>query len=254
MPYCHKESNSYCAKDAINFLCSFGTMPLMGNMLKTYREKKGLTQEALAELANTNHSTIGRLENGKRDLDEKWRRVLAPILGVHPANLLYPPDELLIAKEIGDTGLTKVNRKFESLPLIGKVEAGVFSEATLFPEDERKYYSLPVSLKYPNYKRFCLEVRGNSMNLEFPPGSLVICIDMIELGEDPLDGEIYVVDHIVHDEVESTLKELRIMPDGTQYLWPRSDDPEHQQPIKLNGNEGEEIRLRAKVVGDYQER
>jgi len=232
-----------------------GEMP---NLLKKYRLAAGLTQEALADLVGSKHSTIQRLESGKRDLDEKWRRTLAPHLGVHPANLLYDSAELEVAKQISDTHKAAAELRdvtFELLPIVGSVEAGVYAEAAEFPQDEWSYISLPQDERYRGLKRFCLEVRGNSMNLEFAPGSLVICVNMIELNEDPQDGIVYVVDHThIHGEVESTLKELRIMPDGRKFLWPRSSDPDHQQPIEINGNHGEQIRLRAKVIGAYSMR
>ncbi|MEH6476678.1 MAG: XRE family transcriptional regulator [Sneathiella sp.] len=240
---------------AINISCENGTILVMGNLLRKCRIAAGLTQEQLADLAGTTHPTIGRLETGKRDLDEKWRRKLAPLLDVHPANLLFDNKDLAVAKSTGDNEALPTDLPFDNLPIVGSVEAGTYREAEEEHQDEWNYVSVPVDGRYPGIQRYCLEVNGNSMNMEFAPKSLVICADMIQLNEDPIDGAIYVVDHThVHGEVESTLKELRIMPDGRKYLWPRSNDPEHQQPIEMNGNDGESIRLRAKVIGAYSVR
>lgn len=223
----------------------------MPNNIHHYRRKLGYTQDRLAELCNTSTPQIQRLEKGERKLTLEWAERLAGPLGVRPANLLFDPKELSLAKQVSENEIVLIERAFEPIPVVGKVEAGLYSHTTEWPESEWVYYSLPVSLKYPNVKRYCLEVRGNSMNLEFAPGSLVVCIDLSELNEAPQDGEVYVVDHTAYGKVESSLKELRIMPDGEKYLWPRSDDPAHQQPIKLSEDEPQ---LRAKVVGDYQER
>ena len=90
------------------------------------------------------------------------------------------------------------------------------------------------------------------MNLIYPEGTLVICVDMIQIDGEPKNGDVYVVDYTnLYGDIESTLKELQIKPNGEKYLLPRSDDPVHQKPILLNGNHGDEIRLRAKVIGSY---
>src|SRR3990167_10236693 len=46
------------------------------NHLRAWREFRGLTQEQLAELADTKGSTISLLESGDRGLGDKWLRKL----------------------------------------------------------------------------------------------------------------------------------------------------------------------------------
>lgn len=58
-----------------------------GELLRKYREAKGLSQPQLAALASTSNQQISRLESGQRRLTEKWRAILAPILGVQPEDL-----------------------------------------------------------------------------------------------------------------------------------------------------------------------
>jgi transcriptional regulator with XRE-family HTH domain len=59
------------------------------SILRELREKQGLTQVKLAELANTTQPMIGRLENGQRVMTVKWARILAPILKTTPEDLLF---------------------------------------------------------------------------------------------------------------------------------------------------------------------
>lgn len=65
------------------------------NYLRAWREKAGLSQEELAEIAETTHQVIGYLERGRTQLSAKWLRRLAPILGTTPGHLLeHHPDEV----------------------------------------------------------------------------------------------------------------------------------------------------------------
>lgn len=62
----------------------------MTNRLKHLRKQRGLTQQALAELINTTHSTVGRIESGKRGLNEEWVWKLSRALDCHPGELFAP--------------------------------------------------------------------------------------------------------------------------------------------------------------------
>jgi transcriptional regulator with XRE-family HTH domain len=58
------------------------------NYLRHWREFRGLTQQQLAELVDTNANMIGYLESGERGLSAKWLRRLAPALDTTPGMLL----------------------------------------------------------------------------------------------------------------------------------------------------------------------
>lgn len=65
------------------------------NHLRAWREKRGLSQEALAKLVGTAGNVISLLESGDRALSDKWLRKLAPALGTQPGFLLdHDPDDL----------------------------------------------------------------------------------------------------------------------------------------------------------------
>lgn len=71
----------------------------MPNRIKELRIAKGLSQDALAELANTSQPQIDRLEKGQRNLTQTWMTRIAKALGVRPAELLpesrgITPDQL----------------------------------------------------------------------------------------------------------------------------------------------------------------
>lgn len=134
----------------------------------------------------------------------------------------------------------------------GHVEAGMFREAIEW--DSSLWYPIDV----PTPARFrskakALETRGTSMNLVYPPGSVVIWVDVLDF-RPARDGDHVIVYAYRSDGmIEATVKELRI--DGTnRWLWPRSDDPIHQVPINATapGDEFTSIEIKGIVVGSYK--
>jgi transcriptional regulator with XRE-family HTH domain len=72
------------------------------NFVAAWRERRGLTQEQLADKAGTTGSVISLLEAGKRQLSAKWLRRLASALDIPLGYLLetHPddvPDDVLDA-------------------------------------------------------------------------------------------------------------------------------------------------------------
>jgi hypothetical protein len=93
------------------------------------------------------------------------------------------------------------------------------------------------------------------MNLVYPEGTVLVCADLYELGEEgePIPGKKYIVRRIASDgRIETTVKEVGRDDKGTWWLWPRSNDPEHQQPIPLTGIEGETIEAYARVLFSFK--
>ncbi len=62
----------------------------MRNRVREWRETRGLTQEALAEMLGkkTHVTTLSRIENGHLALNERWIIRLSKALEVHPADLI----------------------------------------------------------------------------------------------------------------------------------------------------------------------
>lgn len=60
--------------------------------LKEWRQKRGMTLQAVADAVGANRQTIHRLETGGQQLTEIWMRRLAPAFGVRPSDLLNNDD------------------------------------------------------------------------------------------------------------------------------------------------------------------
>lgn len=137
----------------------------------------------------------------------------------------------------------------------GSVEAGAFKEAVEW--DRSRWYSVdvPVPDRFRR-KAKALEVRGSSMNLEYRPGSVVIWVDMLDYRAPRHEDHVIVYSHSVDGRIEATVKELRVDSDGRQWLWPRSSEPEHQQPLNIDSppSEVKTIEIKGIVIGDYRPR
>lgn len=60
----------------------------LGNTIKKLREKKGISQEALAEEAGIHRTYMGRVERGKQNISILNIVKVAKALEIHPSALL----------------------------------------------------------------------------------------------------------------------------------------------------------------------
>jgi transcriptional regulator with XRE-family HTH domain len=68
-----------------------------GEMLRIIREKNELSQNQLAEKSGLTQSTLSSLENDRVSLGVERAKVLAKVLGVHPAVLVFPDWDTAVA-------------------------------------------------------------------------------------------------------------------------------------------------------------
>lgn len=137
----------------------------------------------------------------------------------------------------------------------GSVEAGAFHEAVEW--DRSRWFSVDVPVPERFRRRAkALEVRGNSMDLEYKPGAIVVWVDFLDFRPPRHEDHVIVYAHRKDGAVEATVKELRIDENGRRWLWPRSTRPEHQQPIDVDtaGEDMVSIEIKGIVVGDYRPR
>lgn len=168
-----------------------------------------------------NANAIYNFLGGDSDsLSQKTLEALATAEGVEVAELT------------GDSLLT-AQRGIVRLRVIGAVQAGRWVEAVEQSIEERLVISLVAAPISSPRKTYGLVVRGTSMNRLYPPGTILECIGLYDYDGDFRNG-LKVIVHRRSREglIEATCKELQVA-DGHAWLWPRSDDPEHQQPISV---------------------
>lgn len=206
------------------------------NRIKQLREGKRLTLAELAERVGTSHATIQRLETGKMKLTQDWAARIATAMTVQ------------LSEIFGDI----VPAAAQGLPVLGEVQAGIWREVEV--ADEPKQSSLPIGSdpRYSESAQFALLVRGESMNKIVRDGSYIVCVQWAQLGRQPRDNDLVVVERRRDGMIETTLKRIQIK-DRKILLMPESDDPRWQSPIVLDGGlENDEIAITALVVGKYE--
>lgn len=171
------------------------------------------------------------------------------------ATYLEWPTTTILAFESGP-GLARADLSI--VMVRGAVQAGVFGPALEWPQDQWRVAPVARDPRYQNVKQFGLEVRGPSMNMIYPEGTVVVCVSCHELARAPAIGDRVVVlrGDPASDQFEATVKELRSDENGAFWLWPRSSDPNFQTPWRMPNGEtddaDQEIKIVAKVIGSYR--
>ena len=216
---------------------------------------QGLKVAPWCKQAGVSSSALYNFLNGESDsLNQSTLEALARAKGV------------TISEMIGE-GAVPVSKGVLTIFVRGAVEAGAWKEAVEWPEDDWIAVAMP-RIERQTESSFALLVRGSSMNLEYPEGTYLVCVPIYEY-----DGELGVKgisDHLIFCRrgrdglVESTVKELRLDESGRAWLWPKSTDPAHTQPIEVpwpphkqaseNGDGTEAMEITAVVVGSYKPR
>lgn len=142
--------------------------------IKTLRERSGLSQAALAKLANTSQPQIKRLESGERDLTKDWAERLAPHLGTSPVTLMFPGDEDAL-----------------KLPIVGRVGAST-DGAIIQDTDHGPFGEIEAPIGSRGTEA-AVEVSGHSMGLWAPDGSLILYDDRHEPPHEDMLGDVCVV-------------------------------------------------------------
>lgn len=135
-----------------------------------------------------------------------------------------------------------------SLRVIAAVQAGAFMPAAEWGELQYTV-TVPVPPQWAAYDLIGVEVRGPSMDRVYPPGTVLICVSYLDLSREPRHGERVIVQRFRGEDVEATCKEIRRDADGIVRLWPLSNHPDHQAPVRLlDGPGADEIRVTHRVV------
>lgn len=120
----------------------------------------------------------------------------------------------------------------------GNVAAGVWREAWEMRADEWEVFTGRSDVAAPIKDRFGLRVVGDSMNMIYPPGSILECVAY--QGQSVPNGRRVVVQRVrVDGMIETTVKEFMQDESGTIWLVPRSTNPAMQAPIRVGDHDSE---------------
>ena len=162
------------------------------DMLKFYREERGLSQAALARAIGVSPSTISMYEVGKREPDFETEEMIADFFNVSISNLR--------GKSTEDADTIRV-------PVLGSVAAGIPIEMI---EDIVDWEELDSRI-FSAGSYFGLRIKGDSMAPRILDGDTVI----VRRQDDADSGEVAIV--TVNGD-EATCKRIRKLRDGIELI------------------------------------
>lgn len=188
----------------------------------------GISERKACLNANVHVDTIRRIRNRGQSPRPSTLSQLAEALGVPDSYFLEAAvDKIGPAARADFIRLQRVHVK-------GFVQGGVWRDAIEWPIQDWYSLQVPSDDRFPGMERIALEVRGNSMDRLYPEGTIVVCVSYGDIGRGPKPGErVICLRRGSTGDYEATIKEYQLDDRGRHVLWPRSSDPEFQQPIIL---------------------
>jgi repressor LexA len=180
----------------------------MGDRIKQLRIDKGLTQEELGNYIGVQKSAIRKYEKGEiTNIKRSAIEIMAKLFNVSPSYLMCLEEELEPIQAI-------------ELNILGKISAGL----PLFAEEQLDGKAFaPANLLKKGFDYFYLRVVGDSMNLKFHEGDIVL----IQKQDTLENNEIGVIRVNGYD---ATIKQYRFE-NGLIMLDPMSTNPEHKTQV-----------------------
>lgn len=209
----------------------------VGKRLKQARELRHITLEDAGKKVDVHKSTVLRWENGETEkIKLPVIEILANYYNVNPVWLMgydVPMERHEIDSNIfPDTDTPK------KIPVVGKISAGLPILAT---ENIEGYEFAPSSQIKEGYTYFYLRVQGDSMNLKFNEGDIVL----VQKQDDLENNEIGV---ILVNGFDATVKKYR-KENGLVILEPMSTNPENT--VQIYNPKDISIKIIGKVIS-YQ--
>jgi SOS-response transcriptional repressor LexA len=198
----------------------------------------GARRVDLARTLNVRKDTITNLLNGSRKLRSDEMLLLSKTY-----RFPLPVDGIAALTEADVNHIS--HRPVTRLRILGTIAAGVWTEMEQAEAVESVSYL--IDPRWNAEDVFGLRVRGESINRKARDGDLVAVLKLEAAPRDFRDGDWVVVKRTRGGLHESTVKCVRGKP-GAWELWPSSDDPRHQEPILLSGDEDTTVEVVGFVI------
>lgn len=214
----------------------------VGAQMKKILKNLGVDQYYAADKLGISQPRLNQWLNDKREPDAESIQRFCKIFNTTP-NVLFGKDEL------GRIGVKTIYK-------VGYVQAGKFNEACQLPENEWETIPYPINDNYKKANIFALGVKGDSMNLVFPPErtTLICCPleDWLEANQNTeIEGKYIIAYRRTPDGLcEATVKKYTKIDDSTVILVAESTNPEIK-PIVLHPDSNE-YEIAAVVIGDMR--
>lgn len=211
----------------------------VGNRLYKARINSGYTLEFVGSKIGVHKSTISRWEKGETEkIKLPMIESLAKIYNVNPSWLAGINDNPTIQKSFKvESNVFPSLDTVIKIPVVGKISAGI---PLLAVENIVSYEYAPSSQIKQGYTYFYLTVQGDSMNLKFHEGDIILVQKQSDLENDEI-GVILI-------NGEATVKKYK-NENGLIILQPMSTNPEHQ--VQIYNPKEKDIEIIGKVIS-YQ--
>lgn len=211
----------------------------VGNRLYKARINSGYTLEFVGSKIGVHKSTISRWEKGETEkIKLPIIESLAKIYNVNPSWLAGINDNPTIQKSFKvESNVFPSPDMVVKIPVVGKISAGI---PLLAVENIVSYAYAPSSQIKQGYTYFYLTVQGDSMNLKFHEGDIILVQKQSDLENDEI-GVILI-------NGEATVKKYK-NENGLIILQPMSTNPEHQ--VQIYNPREKDIEIIGKVIS-YQ--
>lgn len=193
------------------------------NNIKKLREDKDLSQAELGKIFGVTSQAIGLYERGLRNMPLELLSKMADYFNV--------TIDYLLGKEVG----VEIADEAVKIPVVGKISAGLPILAT---QNIEGYEFAPKGMIKEDMEYFYLRVQGDSMNIKFNDGDIVLVQKQDTLENDEI-GVILVGE-------EATVKKFK-EDNGMVILTPMSTNPEHSVQIYKDN----QVKIIGKVIS-YQ--
>lgn len=141
-----------------------------------------------------------------------------------------------------------IGEETTGLLVVGQVAAGTWKEGSV----EYQQAGMPVAPHphYPAHAQRLYQVSGNSLNKIVPDGEYIHTVCIHKAGIRPEPGDLVVIRRMQHGLTEYTAK-LYVVENGKRLLKPQSTDPQWQEPLELNGDDGAEIEITDVIIAKW---
>jgi len=223
-------------------------MDEIGNRLAKAREHAGYgTARDAARSLGINVQTYAGHENGHGGIKVESAIQYAKKFGVNLDWLLTGRGDML------RTGVVPIELEQTGLPVVGRIQAGHWLDVTVLEPQTEEFLPVARDPRYPRVRQYALQVLGDSMNIMFPEGSYVTCIDFAESGLPLRDHMVVHVERRINGGqlVEITLKVVETHA-GRTCLVPKSTNPAWF-PYYIDASaEDTEVVVKGLVTGKYE--
>lgn len=225
-------------------------MPMVLARIEERLKAVGMSADAASRAAGT-PDAIRNLRRavkngGRQGVTMTTLAALAPVLQTTAGYLLEGGESPAMFDAVSD------GRRPTSIPVVGKLAAGVFREVVEHDDGDQEYIFDEPDPEFPNARQVAFTVEGESLNDLKPrpilDGDKLICVDFDDTGL-PLIQDMIVVVQRTRDDgrtLEWSAKQVEIHPGRTEF-HPRSTN-KALKPIVVPDNPDTDTGERVEVI------